>query len=154
MKQRTHSLFSLLHPAVVSALIAVSVLAGCEKSIPLEERVQAYWDARKARNFVASYKMEDPRSGIDENRYISRLASGKVVYESVNIAEIQREESQAQVTLEIAYSVPGLPKSVKSRLREMWYRIGRQWYHQMPVKTGAKQVRQQGQPPASPPPSS
>jgi len=150
MTRRIRSSLNPLCSVFIFALIAASLFAGCEKAIPLEERVKAYWDARKARNFVAAYKMEDPRSGVDENLYISRLAGGKVAYESVSVAEIQSKEDQAQVTLDIGYSVAGLPKTFKSKLKEEWYRIGRQWYHQMPVKTGAKPPRPQFQPPTRP----
>ncbi len=111
-------------------------LGGCQKPAPLEERVQAYWEARKKRDFATAYRFEDPKMGMDREAYIQRMKSGQVVCVSVRIKEIQKEGDRATVRLDMIYTIPPfITKNIRTTHTDFWFREdGGQWYHRMRFK--------------------
>ncbi|MGH7823471.1 MAG: hypothetical protein ACREQ9_27225 [Candidatus Binatia bacterium] len=109
------------------------VFAACTAVVPLEKRVASYWKAREARDFGASYELEDPRGGIDKTAYIQKMSTGNVEYRSFRIEEIREEGDEAKVVLKLVYRIPMVPKNVEGSLTDVWFRVGRHWYHRNPV---------------------
>lgn len=122
-----------LNLLIVCGFVAAGIFAGCATALPLEKRVSAYWQAREARDFGASYELEDPRSGIDKAQYLATMAAGNVEYRSFKIQEVHQEGDKANVVLKIVYRIPMVPKNAEGSLTEEWTRVGRHWYHKNPL---------------------
>lgn len=123
-----------LSRSTIPWIVLVLLGTGCESTTPVEERVAAYWQARAARDFSASYELEDPESDVTKEQYVTRLASGSVEYLSVAVRDIEVDGDEATADLEIVYRVLGLSKAVTGRTTDVWWKRGRQWHHRMAVE--------------------
>jgi hypothetical protein len=118
---------------------ALLLAGGCQREVPLQERVKAYWEARLAGDFQATFRLEEPETGIGEKEYLLRMAKGNILFRSYQTGEVSiTDRDRAQVGLTLKYAIPGAPTQFESRLSDPWVKVGGQWYHLMPFKEPAR----------------
>ncbi len=120
--------------SMLFALCMVLMVAfGCsEKTVALEERAQAYWQAREKGKVEQAFTFEKPGS-IEQSTYLKKLATSHVAFTSVVIRSIQERDDGAEVELQVQYLLPGLSRSVSSSMLDKWVKIKGQWYHLLPL---------------------
>ncbi|MGE0824450.1 MAG: hypothetical protein AB7P18_20330 [Candidatus Binatia bacterium] len=128
-------LFEYLRVVLVAfALTILGVVASsCEtKTVNLEERVKAYWEARTKGQAELAFEFEAPGS-IDKPTYLKKILTAPVAFTSCTIQSIKENGNEAEVVLRAEYLLPGLSRPVSSSMMERWVRINGQWYHDLPV---------------------
>jgi hypothetical protein len=121
----------------LSRLFALStvlmVASACsEKVTPLEERAQAYWEARVKGKVEKAFTFEKPGS-IEHFTYLKKLSTSHVTFTASVIQSIQEKDDEAEVELQVHYLLPGLSRSVSSSMLDKWVKIEGQWYHLLPL---------------------
>jgi len=116
------------------ALSAVLVVASAcsEKVATLEERAQAYWQARAKGKVEQAFAFEKPGS-IEQSTYLKKLVTSHVTFTSCVIQSIKEKDDEAEVELQVQYLLPGLSRSVSSSMLDKWVKIEGQWYHLLPL---------------------
>jgi len=133
--RRARSTVAVYVLAVAITGAALFLAGGCQREVPLEERVKAYWDARVAGDFQAAFRLEEPGTGVNEKEYLLRMAKGNILFRSYQTGEVSiTERDKAQVRLTLKYAIPGAPTPFESKLSDPWVKVDRQWYHRMPFK--------------------
>jgi hypothetical protein len=122
---------------MLSMLFALStvlmVASACtEKPATLEERAQAYWQARVKGKVEQAFTFEKPGS-IEQSTYLKRLVTSHVTFTSCVIQSIKEKDDEAEVELQVQYLLPGLSRSVSSSMLDKWVKIEGQWYHLLPL---------------------
>ncbi|MSQ47164.1 MAG: hypothetical protein EXR78_02060 [Deltaproteobacteria bacterium] len=109
------------------------VASACsEKSATLEERVQAYWQAREKGKVEQAFAFEKPGS-IEQSIHQKQLATSPVTFTSAVIRSIKEKDDEAEVELQVQYLLPGLSRPVSSSMLDKWVKIEGQWYHLLPL---------------------
>lgn len=96
----------------------------------LADRVNTFWEARKAGDLLTLYELEavSVTGQVTLRQYVNN--SGELVYKDYRIIEIKIESADTAHTLiEVEVVVPGLGKSIKSQLEDKWVNLEGQWYH-------------------------
>jgi len=122
---------------MLSTLFALStvlvVASACsEKVATLEERAQAYWQARAKGKVGQAFVFEKPGS-IEQSTYLKKLVTSHVTFTSCVIQSIKEKDDEAEVELQVQYLLPGLSRSVSSSMLDKWVKIEGQWYHLLPL---------------------
>ena len=112
------------------------------QTVPLAERVKAFWDARLQGDEVSAYQyITYARTGELTQTQFVQARSPTLKYMAYTIDTIQEQENQAQVTVNVQYqlTVPGmvdLPMAMP--IKGHWVRLeDNQWYRNMkPEKSG------------------
>jgi len=122
---------------MLSTLFALStvlvVASACsEKVATLEERAQAYWQARAKGKVEQAFAFEKPGS-IEQSTYLKKLVTSHVTFTSCVIQSIKEKDDEAEVELQVQYLLPGLSRSVSSSMLDKWVKIEGQWYHLLPL---------------------
>lgn len=144
-----NKLYFLLHPlklasqpllvvlCTVSLLLVLpnSLLAqeNSENKPKLEQRVQAYWDAKLVGDAVAAYDFEavKVRDKMPLSQYVR--STGKIIYKEVDLLNIEIISSeQATALLKMEILVPGMLEPLKTNVKDNWVAIDGQWYHAPP----------------------
>lgn len=120
--------------SVLFALSTVLVVASAcsEKVVTLEERAQAYWEARAKGKVEQAFKFEKPGS-IEQFAYLKKLSTSPVTFTASEIRSIKEKDDEAEVELQVQYLLPGLSRSVSSSMLDKWVKIEGQWYHLLPL---------------------
>jgi hypothetical protein len=124
-RERYSTLFAFSTVLVVAS-------ACSEKAATLEERVQAYWQAREKGKVEQAFTFEKPGS-IEQPTYLKKLATSHVTFTSCVIQSIKEKDDEAEVELQVHYLLPGLSRSVSSSMLDKWVKIEGQWYHLLPL---------------------
>jgi hypothetical protein len=122
---------------ILSALFALStvlmVASACsEKVATLEERIQAYWEARVKGKVEQAFTFEKPGS-IEQLAYLKKLSTSPVTFTASAIRSVREKDDEAEVELQVQYLLPGLSRSVSSSMLDKWVKIKGQWYHLLPL---------------------
>lgn len=113
--------------------MVLMVASACnEKLAPLEERVQAYWQAREKGKVEQAFALEKPGS-IEQSIHLKKLVTSPITFTSVAIRSIKEKDDEAEVELQVHYLLPGLSRSVSSSMLDKWVKIEGQWYHLLPL---------------------
>jgi hypothetical protein len=100
------------------------------KSVSLEERVTAYWQARRQGQVEKAFEFEAPGS-IEKSAYLRQVLTSPISFTTSSITSISNEKGdEATVHLQMQYLLPGLTKPVTSSMVEKWIKIRGQWYRQ------------------------
>jgi len=124
-RERLSTLFALSTVLVVAS-------ACSEKVATLEERAQAYWQARAKGKVEQAFAFEKPGS-IEQSTYLKKLVTSHVTFTSCVIRSIKERDDEAEVELQVQYLLPGLSRSVSSSMLDKWVKIEGQWYHLLPL---------------------
>lgn len=128
LRNQGTGLFSLFALGVV-----LVVASACrEKGATLEERTQAYWEARVKGKVEQTFKFEKPGS-IEQIAYVKKLSTSPVTLTGSTIRSIKEKGDEAEVELQVQYLLPGLSRSVSSSMLDKWVKIEGQWYHLLPL---------------------
>jgi hypothetical protein len=100
-----------------------------EKPASLEERVTAYWQARRQGQVEKAFEFEVPGS-IEKSAYLKWILTSPISFTTSSITSIDEQGDEATVNLQMQYLLPGLTKSVSSSMAEKWIKIRGQWYRQ------------------------
>ncbi len=115
---------------ILFALCSAAVLAcSCHgKAAPLNERIQAYWDARVKRQVERAFEFEMP--GVMEKQdYLKKMMATNIAFTKYSIRSIREKADEAEVDLQVEYLLPGLSRPVSSSLLDKWVRVEGRWYH-------------------------
>jgi hypothetical protein len=96
----------------------------------LEDRINQFWEARKAGDLLTLYQLEavSVTKQVTIRQYVNN--SGDLVYKNFRIIEIKSENTNsAHALIEVEVMIPGLSKSVKSQFEDKWVKLEGQWYH-------------------------
>ena len=140
----------------VVALVAGIVCLGtaqteppAPQTVPLAERVKAFWDARLQGDEVSAYQyITYARTGEMTATQFVQARSPTLKYMAYTIDTIQEQENQAQVTVKVQYrmDVPGmvdLPMAMP--IKGHWVRLeDNQWYRNMKPEKSGKAADQKG----------
>jgi hypothetical protein len=120
--------------SVLFALSMVLVVASAcsEKGALLEERAQAYWEARVKGKVEQAFTFEKPGS-IEQPIYLKKLSTSPVIFTASEIRSVREKDDEAEVELQVQYLLPGLSRSVSSSMLDKWVKIKGQWYHLLPL---------------------
>ena len=127
-RDRREILFALF--ALSTVLVVASACS--EKVATLEERAQAYWEARVKGKVEQAFTFEKPGS-IEHLAYLKKLSISHVTFTSSAIRSIKEKDDEAEVELQVQYLLPGLSRSVSSSMLDKWVKIEGQWYHLLPL---------------------
>ncbi len=115
---------------ILFALCSAAVLAcSCHgKAAPLNERIQAYWDARVKRQVERAFEFETP--GVMEKQdYLTNMMATNIAFTKYSIRSIREKADEAEVDLQVEYLLPGLSRPVSSSMLDKWVRVEGRWYH-------------------------
>jgi len=115
---------------ILFALCVAAVLAcSCHgKAVPLNERIQAYWEARVKRQVERAFEFETP--GVMEKQdYLKKMMATNIAFTKYSIRSIREKADEAEVDLQVEYLLPGLSRPVSSSLLDKWVRVEGRWYH-------------------------
>lgn len=104
----------------------------------LQQRAQAFWDARKINDELSAYKYEAEslQPGSTLQNYLK--GSGRIEYRSVEIKSVKLiSPTEGEALVAVSYALPGTPitKPFASTLRDQWTNIDGRWYHIKPPKS-------------------
>ena len=140
----------------VVALVAGIVCLGtaqteppAPQTVPLAERVKAFWEARLQGDEVSAYQYEifAHTGAMTVTQYVQARAP-TLKYMAYTIDTIQEQENQAQVTVKLQYrmDIPGmvdLPMAMA--IKERWDRLDDgQWYRNLKPEKPRKTADQKG----------
>lgn len=140
----------------VVALVAGIVCLGtaqteppAPQTVPLAERVAAFWEARLKGDEATAYQYEaySHTGTMTLTQYI-QARSPTLKYMAYTIDNIQEQENQAEVTVKLQYrmDIPGmvdLPMAMA--IKERWNRLDDgQWYRNLKPEKPNRTARQQG----------
>ncbi len=139
----------------VALVVGIACLGACQseppapQTVPLAERVTAFWEARLQGDEVGAYQyITYTRTGEMTVTQFVQARSPTLKYMAYTIDNIQEQESQAQVTVNVRYrlDVPGmvdLPMAMA--IKEQWVRLDDgQWYREIKPKKPRKTAAQKG----------
>ena len=119
------------------------------QTVPLAERVKAFWEARLQGDEVSAYQyITYARTGEMTVTQFVQARSPTLKYMAYTIDTIQEQENEAQVTVNVQYQLtfPGmvdLPMAMP--IKEHWVRLDdRQWYRNMKPEKSGKSADQKG----------
>jgi hypothetical protein len=112
----------------VSLLFVLASACG-GKPASLEERVAAYWEARRQGQAEKAFEFEVPGS-IEKSAYLKQILTSPISFTGSSITSIDEKSDEATVNLRMQYLLPGLTKPASSSLAEKWVKIRGQWYRQ------------------------
>ena len=117
---------------ILFALCGAAVLAlACScggKAVPLNERIQAYWEARVKGQVEQAFEFETP--GVMEKQdYLKKMMATNIAFTKYSIRSIREKADEAEVDLQVEYLLPGLSRPVSSSLLDKWVRVEGRWYH-------------------------
>ncbi len=119
------------------------------QTVPLAERVKAFWDARLQGDEVSAYQyVTYARTGEMTVTQFVQARSPTLKYMAYTIDTIQEQENEAQVTVKLQYrlDVPGmvdLPMAMP--IKEHWVRHDDgQWYRNIKPKKSNRTAGQKG----------
>jgi hypothetical protein len=115
----------------VGLLFMLASAACGGKPASLEERVAAYWEARRQGQAEKAFEFEVPGS-VEKSAYLKRILTTPISFTGSSIMSIDEKGDVATVNLQMQYLLPGLTKSVSSSMAEQWVKIRGQWYRQPP----------------------
>lgn len=103
----------------------------------LQQRAQAFWDARKINDELTAYKYEAEslQPGSTLQNYLK--GSGRIEYRSVEIKSVKLiSPTEGEAHVVASYTLAGTPitKPFTSTLRDQWTNIDGRWYHIKPSK--------------------
>jgi len=101
------------------------------KSVSLEERVKAYWEARTKGHVDQAYEFEAPLA-MDKPAYAKWVSLSPVAFKTFVIKDLKENGDEAEVRLQVEYLLPGLSRSASSSMLDKWVRIRGRWYHMLP----------------------
>ncbi len=138
--------------ALVAGIVCLGVAQTeppAPQTVPLAERVKAFWDARLQGDEVSAYQyITYARTGEMTATQFVQARSPTLKYMAYTIDNIQEQENDAQVTVKIQYrmDVPGmvdLPMAMP--IKGHWVRLeDNQWYRNMKPKKLGKPTDQKG----------
>lgn len=115
---------------VLFALCGAAVVA-CSRGgtpAPLNERVQAYWEARVKGQVEQAFEFEAP-GGITKQEYLKDMMTRNIVITKCSIQTIKEKADEAEVEVQVEYLLPGLSRPVSSSMLDKWVRVKGRWYH-------------------------
>ena len=119
------------------------------QTVPLAERVKAFWDARLQGDEVSAYQyITYAQTGEMTATQFVQARSPTLKYMAYTIDNIQEQENQAQVTVKVEYrlDVPGmvdLPMAMP--IKGHWVRLeDSQWYRNMKPEKSGKSADRKG----------
>ena len=138
--------------ALVAGIVCLGVAQTeppAPQTVPLAERVTAFWEARLQGDEVSAYQyITYARTGEMTVTQFVQARSPTLKYMAYTIDTIQEQENQAQVTVKVEYrlDVPGmvdLPMAMP--IKGHWVRLDdRQWYRNMKPEKSGKTADQKG----------
>lgn len=138
-------------------LVAVMLLTACVSSneatkeaeketakppeVALQERAQAYWEAKRTGDLATAYRMEMPEEGSDRpNLSLAAYAaqgkrSERAQLVGVKIKEVKVEGDEGLVTMDYAQAIYFFGKAhvMEGSTVDRWQRVDGQWYHVLPA---------------------
>jgi|GEM_PF-6964490 len=114
-----------------AAVVACSCSGG---AAPLNERVQAYWEARVKGQAEQAFEFEAPGSTKKQD-YLKNMWTRNIVFTKCSIQSIKEKADEAEVELQVEYLLPGLSRPVSSSMLDKWVRVKGRWYH-LPMRAG------------------
>ena len=140
----------------VVALVAGIVCLGtaqtappAPQTVPLAERVKAFWEARLQGDEVSAYQyITYARTGELTVTQFVQARSPTLKYMAYTIDNIQEQENRAEVTVKLQYrmDIPGmvdLPMAMA--IKEQWVRLDDgQWYREIKPKKPRRTADQKG----------
>lgn len=113
------------------ALVGMVAFACRGKQASLEERVNAYWEARTKGQVEQAYEFEAPGSR-DKATYLKQMLSMPVAFRKSTIESIKESGDEAEVKLRVEFLLPGLSRSASSSMLDKWIKVRGGWYHVLP----------------------
>jgi hypothetical protein len=107
-----------------------SEAAGPITARAFDDRVDAFWQARKAGDLVTLFELEavNVTGQLTLRQYMNK--GGGLIYKDVKILGTKVEnpdEAYAEVKVEVV--VPGLKGTISSQFKDQWVNLDGQWYH-------------------------
>ncbi|MDX1605503.1 MAG: hypothetical protein R3202_04870 [Candidatus Competibacterales bacterium] len=122
--------FKFLLPTLWALLLGIFGVVQAQPVDGLQNRVQAFWEARVAGDPITAFQYEEV--SVNDTVTLQQYArsKGNIRYRTAEVLDIHLltpDEARAEVAIEGV--IPGLPDLYKGIVKDRWVKIDGTWYH-------------------------